>query len=891
MSKFDRESYLIMIDNLFTLYKNYGMEDPLNRAIRQTEENFTNKVGQLEGDLKESLALEAYAKFGSINVEKPGVLKGSGSFNWGDYSRGYSYFWPRYEKYLLSEKKWDADTVSSIDISTNEILDCIGNPKAKEDFDNRGLVLGYVQSGKTANFTGLINKSFDVGYKLIIVLAGMHNDLRTQTQLRLEKEVVGTIDPITNEKQGVAKIKTGGTQIETWTTPQEDISTANAIGIKNLDKPILAVVKKHKDVLPKLIELIRTSINMSDINPPTLIIDDEADQASVDTSNKTEPSTINKLIRELLSLFDKKAYVGYTATPFANLLIESDANHNDVGIDLYPKDFAISLPKPKEYCGPDEFFNTSGYMEDNKPMYIRYLSEMDVSLLDDIKSKDDRDLFKEVPPTMEEAILSFLLTIAIRNLRGQKNEHNSMLIHTSRFTDVQNSMCSVIDKFYKKLSNEVLYDSDSQYIDKLRVLYEEEIVPIQSFNDLSNEKHQIYSWVEVYKEVRKIIGKVEVMEINGESDDALEYEKHKENGLNVIVIGGNKLSRGLTLDGLSISYYYRNSAMYDSLMQMGRWFGYRKGYMDLCRIYTSKELAENFEHLAIVMSELREEFKKYDELNVTPEEYAAKMKDHKSMSVTSPNKMKAAEKTPDYSNSLQQTRIFEKDKAFYEKNMDATLKLLNSIGNQFKIKEGSTRYHIAKQIPSTTIIEFLSSYQTSATASKVNSKRIANYIADLNNKGKLNTFNVAVVDVTSSTLNSQSVLTKGIKRWKVNLGPISIQSAVLRSIDKDKGKTNKLVDLGAIVASNQEFVDIEGSSNNKVKNKELRNKENPLLMIYPLHPDVEPFIKLNIDFSEDLVPIGIALSFPAVERDSSKSGDKTKTSYGYVQNRTVGRKN
>ncbi|WP_342673076.1 Z1 domain-containing protein [Cytobacillus kochii] len=891
MTNFDRDSYMIMIDNLFTLYKNYGMQDPLNRAIMQTAENFTNKVGQIEEDLKESLALEAYAKYGSINVEKPGVLKGSGSFNWGGFSRGYSYFWPRYEKYLLSEKKWDDDTVSSIDISTNEILDCIGNPKAKEDFDNRGLVLGYVQSGKTANFTGLINKAFDVGYKLIIVLAGMHNDLRTQTQLRLEKEVVGTIDSITNEKQGVAKIKIGGTQIETWTTPQEDISTANAIGIKNLDKPILAVVKKHKDVLPNLIELIRTSINMSDINPPTLIIDDEADQASVDTGTKTKPSTINKLVRELLSLFDKKAYVGYTATPFANLLIDADANHNDVGIDLYPKDFAISLPKPKDYCGPDEFFNTSGYMEDNKPMYIRYLSEMDVSLLDDIKSKEDRDLFKEVPPTMEEAILSFLLTIAIRNLRGQKNEHNSMLIHTSRFTDVQNSMCSVIDKFYKKMSNEVLYDSESQFIDKLRVLYEEDIVPVQSFNDLSNKKHQIYSWIEVYKEVRKIIGRVEVMEINGESEDALEYEKHKENGLNVIVIGGNKLSRGLTLDGLSISYYYRNSAMYDSLMQMGRWFGYRKGYMDLCRIYTSKELAENFEHLAIVMSELREEFKKYDELNVTPEEYATKMKDHKSMSVTSPNKMKVAEKTPDYSNSLQQTRIFDKDKAFYEKNMDATLKLLNSIGNQFKIKEGSTRYHIAKQIPSTIIIEFLSNYQTSTTASKVNSKKIANYIADLNNKGKYNAFNVAVVDVTSSTLNSQPVKTKGIKKWKVNLGPISIQSAVLRSIEKDKGKANKLVDLGAIVASNQEFVDIGGSSNNKAKNKELRNKENPLLMIYPLHPDVEPFIKLNINFSEDLVPIGIALSFPDVELDSSKSGDKTKTSYGYVHNRTVGRNN
>ncbi|MGD6966402.1 Z1 domain-containing protein [Rossellomorea vietnamensis] len=889
MSNFDRASHMIMIDELYRIYKNHGMQDPLIRAISDTEKNLTNDLGQIDEDLKESLALEAYAKYGSFNVEKPGVLKGPEAFNWEGDSRGYSYFWPRYEKYLLNEKNWEDDTVSSIDVSTNEILDCIGNPKAKENFDNRGLVLGYVQSGKTANFTGLINKAFDVGYRLIIVLAGMHNDLRTQTQLRLEKEVVGTIDPITNERQGVAKIKTGGTQIETWTTPQEDISTANAIGIRNLEKPILAVVKKHKDVLPNLIDLIRNSINMSGVNPPTLIIDDEADQASVDTGNKTKPSTINKQIRELLSLFDKKAYVGYTATPFANLLINAEANHKDVGMDLYPKDFAISLPKPKDYCGPDEFFNTSGYMEDNKPMYIRYLSETDVSLLDDITSKDDTDIFKQVPPTMEEAVLSFLLTIALRNLRGHKNEHNSMLIHTSRFTDIQNTMCSVIEKFYKKLSNEVLYDSDSKYIDKLRDLYEEDIIPVQSFNEFSEENPIVYPWVEVFIEVRKIIGKVEVMEINGESDDALEYEKHKENGLNVIVIGGNKLSRGLTLDGLSISYYYRNSAMYDSLMQMGRWFGYRKGYMDLCRIYTSKDLADNFEHLSNVMSELREEFKKYDKLDVTPEEYAAKMKDHESMSVTSPNKMRAAEKTPNYSNSLQQTRIFDKDKAFYDRNMEATLKLLNNIDEQFKVKEGSTRYHIAKQIPSTTIIEFLSNYQTSITASKVNSKKIANYIDDLNDKGKLNTFNVVVVDVTPSTLKTAQVKEKNIKKWKVNLGPISIESAVLRSIARDKGKVNKLVDLGAIVASNQEFVDIEGSSNNKTENRELRNKENPVLMIYPLHPAVEPFKKLNINFSENLVPIGIALSFPDIELEPSRSSERAQTSNGYVHNRTVGR--
>ncbi|WP_430494255.1 Z1 domain-containing protein [Rossellomorea marisflavi] len=886
MSSIDRnkEKYFEMLDNLYAMYKNFGMSDPLDNAISHTKTNFQEKIGLLDEETAESFALLAYQKYGSLNIEKAIVLKGEGDSPWADEKPMFSYYWPRYEKYLLIGKEWEQETVSSIDLTTNDILSCIGNPINKEDFDHRGLVLGYVQSGKTANFTGLINKAFDVGYKLIIVLAGMHNDLRTQTQLRLEKEVVGTIEPITNEKQGVAKIKSGGGQIETWTTPQEDISTANAIGIKNLDKPILVVVKKHKDVLPNLIDLIRTSISVSEINPATLIIDDEADQASLDTSAKSNPSTINKLIRELLGLFNKKAYVGYTATPFANLLVNAQANHDDVGIDLYPKDFAISLPKPKDYCGPDEFFNTSGYMEDNKPIYIRHLSQVDISLLDEIKSKDDNNLFKEVPPSMEEAILSFLLTIAIRNLRGQRNEHNSMLIHTSRFTDVQNSMSGVIEKFYKKIYNEVLYNSESDYINKLKLIYEGDIIPVQELSG-DIQGNPVFNWIQVFKEVRSIIGKIEVLEINGESEDALEYEKYKDNGLNVIAIGGNKLSRGLTLDGLSVSYYYRNSMMYDSLMQMGRWFGYRKGYMDLCRIYTSKELAENFEHLAIVMSELRDELEKYK--HVTPEEYAAKMKDHKSMTVTSPSKMRAAEKTPNYSNSLQQTRIFDKNLQFYEKNMNATLNLLNTIGEEFKIKEGTTRYHISKHVPSHHVINFLNEYQTSSSASKVNSKKIADYILNMNKSGNFNSFNIAVVDITPSTLNRSDVKSKGIDKWPVNLGPVAIKSAALRSIG-DMGRKNGQVDLGAIVASNQEFVDIKGSSSNKQKNKELRNKENPLLLIYPLHPEVEPFKRLKLDFSEHLVPIGIAISFPDVKQEPRSSEERTSKSAGYVHNRTVG---
>ncbi|USK97905.1 Z1 domain-containing protein [Bacillus tropicus] len=879
------KEYLGIIDNLHTAFKNSGIDDPLERAIKEAEGKIVKYYEIVDSDMLERLSLKAYSEYATINVPKPSVMRGKDNIPWfkGE-NPNYSYFWPRYERYLKELKNWPHDTVETINSTTNTILKSIGNPRGRERFDRRGLVLGHVQSGKTANFTGLINKAFDVGYKLIIVLAGMHNDLRSQTQLRLEREVVGTVDTITGEKKGVATIRNDGTQIETWTTVQDDISTTNAIGIKNLDKPILLVVKKQKDVLNRLIELLRISITYSEASPPVLIIDDEADQASVDSSGKIgdDPSKINQQIRELLNLFNQKSYVGYTATPFANLLIKADANHNEVGKDLYPKDFAIALPKPKGYCGPDEYFNTTGYMEDDKPMFIRYLDVEDTTILNKMRKKDDANLFIKVPKSMEEAILSFLISTAIRNLRGQKGEHNSMLIHTSRFTDVQNSMCSVVEEYYKRLANDLIYNLKSEYIPRLKEIYKNDFLEVQGSFEYSLE-FPIFNWEEVYKEIKVVASKIEVMEINGESEDALEYDKYKENGLYVIAIGGNKLSRGLTLEGLTISYYYRGSSMYDTLMQMGRWFGFRNGYMDLCRIYTSDEIAENFEYLARVMSDLRKEFDKLAEEDITPEDYALRMLKHPTMKVTSPAKMWTAETLFNYAGTMQQTRSFGDNKEFYLNNMEATVRLINNVEQEFEIKNpggNGTKYHIAKNIPSQLIIDFLKDYQTLSSARIVNSKKIADYIIGMNREGFLEKFNIAIVDITRSTLKRQETIKNGIHEWKVNFGKLSIESAVIRSIGRDKSKIAGVVDLGAIVAADQEFVDIETKPKDKSLYPKLRANGNPLLLIYPLHPEVKAFKKLDVKFSEELVPIGLAFSFPVPD---TVGADRV-----YISNSTVG---
>lgn len=889
MNESMRDDYKATFKVMYEAFQSTGIQDPFNKAQNTAEKKILQGYQGIKKSDLESLALEMYEVYGkSIDVPKTSMMQGKQAKNWFDDAARpvYSYFWPRYRRYLEDYKHWEKETVESINESTDKILKSIGNPKSVEDFDVRGLVLGYVQSGKTANFTGLINKAFDVGYKLVIVLAGMHNDLRSQTQIRLEEEVVGRIDEITEEKIGVAKIRSDGQLVATWTTKDKDITLASAKK-HNFLYPNLLIVKKNKTVLESLKDILSQSISLSAENEkvPVLIIDDEADQASVDTSNpdkEEDPKTINRLIREILELFKKKSYVGYTATPFANLLISTEAQHESAGKDLYPKDFVVALPKPKGYCGPAEYFNVTGYLEDDKPLFIRHLKEEDLTLFNSMKKTSDSDKFSKVPKSMREAILAFLIAVAVRNLRGQKGKHNSMLIHTSRFTDTQGMMKEVVEKYYQELCNDILYNGDSEYIAALKNLYLNDHVLVQKEYD---ENLQVFEWKEVFKEIKTIISNVRIMEINGSSGEALEYETYKDVGLNVIAIGGDKLSRGLTLEGLSVSYYYRLTNMYDTLMQMGRWFGFRTGYMDLCRIYTSEKIADYFEHMAYVMVELRKQFEYVaDNEDVTPEDYAIKMLSHEKMVVTSMAKLRSAEKVFSHSGMMRQTRIIDAKESVLRKNMNATVSLIDSITNSFVLVKDDTSYYISKNVPSNLIIDYLEEYQTASSVNKVNSKDIAVFIKRMNQQNSLTEFNVIVVGGTESTLKKKNVRDEGIRKYPVKLGKIELDSAVIRAVNKKVDGLTDTVDIGALVASKQEFIDLNAASQAE------RNKNNPALLIYPLHPGVKRFRSLGYNFGENFVPIGFAFSFPEVsEKFIDDDGKVVEKEGNYIVNKTVKR--
>lgn len=871
-----KEKYFDAFKVQFGLLKNYS-PDESNETIFSKTLKVTTAMTSIEPTPVWTVQLHK-EYVGMFTVNNFTTLKNEETEDWYNGERKENrFFWGRYQQFLAREKEWPHKPIENINNTTDEIMNSIGNPQSSLPFDKRGLVLGYVQSGKTANFTGLINKAYDAGYKLIIVLSGIHNDLRAQTQLRLESEVAGinSQGKFQNEGVGVSKIIKNDSNhfIHLLTTIDKDISSQSSLASYNLkNNRTLMVVKKNSTVLESLYVQLKMFLKQINSKVPVLIVDDEADQASIDTSTAGEASTINKLIRQILELFDQKAYVGYTATPFANLLINSQKETVKEGLDLYPKDFMIGLPKADGYCGPDEFFNTDEDAENQQPSLIIELEKADIDMFSGIKKPEHADKFTDVPPQMLQAIKSFIIVTTIRSMREHKNSHNSMLIHTSRFKDVQSSIKDEVEKAFEEIVTDIKLNQNGSTIKSLYDLYMKEFVDKTiKWNQAKKEDNKIFTWEEIYSEMKGVVEKINVMEINGNSKDALEYNHYKEVGLNVIAVGGDKLSRGLTLEGLTISYYYRNTMMYDTLMQMGRWFGFRTGYLDLCRIYTSPAIASNFEHLALAMKELREEFDKLKGTDKTPLDYAVKMLSHPSMTLTSPLKMKGAvTATTIYRNTLQQTRIFGLSETFYKTNMKAAENLIEKVQDKISVKydeknSSKYKYHIADQVPAKLILEFLEEYQTKSE-SKVNAQRISNYISTISEKfNELYEWKVAVVEGVP-----------GKEVPPVKLGKLEIQYTVSRGMGIKSNYSNytaDTLDIKAIVAAGQEFFYLKDVDPDKEKQRKQLPRNKGVLMIYPLNPATKAFESIDKNFNEKFnkgfVPIGIAFSFPDSEIDDS----------------------
>ena len=688
------------------------------------------------------------------------------------------HYWPCHRNWLEFRGR-PVSVIDDLDERTDEILGLLEDPGRPGRWDRRGLVVGDVQSGKTGNYAALICKAADAGYRIIIVLAGVHNSLRAQTQKRLEEDFLGfsTDDNDWHAPIGAGLFNDDPSLIPncgTYRRENGDFSRKNVQGfnVSPEIRPWMFIVKKNKSVLTNLVRWLEGVVATARdpetdrrIIPdlPLLLIDDEADNASVDTAknavldgraNEThDPRQINRLIRRILGIFEKKAYVGYTATPFANIFIHDQAHTASEGDELYPSSFIINLGAPWDYTGPVRVFADEGYGK----AIIRHVTDSR-EWMPHPHQMDHVPLFHgrhDIPDSLRQALHAFILCCAVRQCRGDGTRHCSMLVHVTRLTPVQKRVHDQIRECLRDIQRRLHRNVGSEEIlDSLHDLWQTDFFPVMKWfaRHHAEDAGTVVSWEEILPVLDDVVQDIRLRCINGMARDTLDYESHKDTGLKVIAVGGDKLSRGLTLEGLSVSYFLRSSRMYDSLMQMGRWFGYRHGYADLCRLYTTEDLCDAYRHVTEATVELRAEFDLMAATGGTPKDYGMKVRTHPTLLVTSPMKMQSAHDIQvTFSGTMPETVTFLTYEKVRQRNLEHLGSFISGLGSP---ETGPSREQqnsmtrrvwngwLWQQVPSSSVMEFLEGYESPSEAYRTAPAVLAGFIAGMNEEGELTTWDV-----------------------------------------------------------------------------------------------------------------------------------------------------
>lgn len=803
--------------------------------------------------------------------------------------------WDRYRQYLLTVRMMPPPVIDRLDEVSDQILGLLEDPLTKgRQFDRRGLVMGQVQSGKTTNYSALINKALDSGYRLVVVLAGQLNNLRSQTQTRLDEEVLGFDTALAEStaadhgRFGVGLVRgfAEARMVGSLTTSEEAGDFNSKRARTRVDAgggtPFVLVVKKNGRVLKHLVEYLRDHSPYSKREPltgrtivpdvPLLVIDDEADQATVNTSEMPvdehgkviddyNPTTINRLIRQLLQCFTQTAYVGYTATPFANIFIHDDAIHADYGEDLFPRSFIVSLRAPENYVGPERLLG----IPEGEPMPIfRMVEDQDLMVPD--RHRIDH-VPNELAPSLERAIQTFFLATAERRLRGQSTSHNSMLIHVTRFVGVQNRISDLVKEYVTRIQRRFRYGEGA---DTHTVLAELADVWRDFESTSSMLGATVSSWTAIEHELPRVLDLTTVRAINGSSSDLLDYRENEGTGISVIAVGGDKLSRGLTLEGLTVSYFLRASQMYDTLMQMGRWFGYRDGYADLIRIHTTPDLQRAYEHIARASEELRQEFEYMVSIGATPREFGLRVRAHPTMMITSPLKMRQGERLRlSYQGDISESTVFDKASATITSNLQATEHLLTSLREPRSTTTGNL---VWDSVPVNHVLDFLERFVTHRLAPRADSRRLASFIRAQNKQvpNELTAWTVALIS-KDGVQAGQKFLLAGrsiglTDRTAIQGGtspPLLLDRFTIRrllsppdeGIDLSAPERKRALEITEMYRTQAgKAFDPTGPPSGKAI-RQARPASRGLLLIYPLNP-------VSYMLPSDLVPIGIGLSFP-----------------------------
>lgn len=733
---------------------------------------------------------------------------------------------------ILLRAGWKPAQVDILSAESARVLRHLPDPLGRTPFQGRGLVVGYVQSGKTANYTALAARAVDAGYRVVIVLSGIHDALRNQTQARLERELVAA------------------SPAREWSLLTSTTEDFRDPGPAALERPgaFLVVAKKLVPILGRIDRWLAEVTDQFE-TLPVLLIDDEADQASINTRGNRAPdpglddmeeepvrspdgpSATNALIRSILSRLPKAAYVAYTATPFANIFIDPAAFDRRVGEDLFPRDFAIQLPRPEGYTGTEELFGVTAQDRD----VFRAVPDDDVGGLKrsmrrrtvQIVAAPQEEL---LPDSLADAFASFCLAGAVRDRRpGLKGRSHTMLVHVSARVSDQARVAEAL-----RTQRSLWLEAERQG-HSLSSLFQETLERHFRGVELGAPAEAIVA------DALEVLDQLTVLELNSEAGENLEYETRP--GRHLVAVGGNRLSRGLTLEGLTISYFLRTATMADSLLQMARWYGFRTGYEDLIRIWTTDEIAHWFTELALVEQSLRDSLQAMARAGRRPAEMAIRLRAHSGLLLTARNKASMAETLQEsWSGEHPQTVILPLQAPdALAHNRALAENLLGMIGAPRVVSGG----HLFQDVPPELVCDFLRLYRTHEDVVSLRGDAIADWIMQR---------------TTQDELLDWSVFLAGAQAGRpVRIGPVE-GGLVTRSRTSSQS-------IGILIDPRHEGVDLAGGPDafrrpsGNYDSEAMRAARAPssgLLILYPLDP--EP---LNVTAVDAVIGLGLSLPVTA----------------------------
>ena len=753
--------------------------------------------------------------------------------------------WPAVREFLLKAKGWPEDTVSGIDEASNEVVSLLENP-AREHFACRGLVVGHVQSGKTANMTAVIAKALDAGYNTVIVLAGLTNKLRYQTQMRLYDDLV--------------RRNLVNWQIHTPNELDRDFRAPPQGGfLAHVDKAQLAVIKKNVSPLRELKNAVKRTIPSVLRRLRILVIDDECDQASVNSARgELDMTAINRRIRELLSHLPAVTYVGYTATPFANVLIDPYGPDDQELDDLYPRDFLSALPRPDRYFGTESLFGTvPSDPEDVRPDeegldMIRDVPSGEEALLQP-QSRRERDAFQPVMTnSLETAILYFLACCAARHARGDGTQHMTMLVHTSTYVVAHERVAALIWGWVD-VNRARIVDPTSDLGQRIRAIWnaEQNGLPADITDASPVSADQVFEWLTAVLDV------IEFPVENGASSDRIDYTGPART---YIVVGGSILARGLTLEGLMVSYFLRSTKQYDTLLQMGRWFGYRPNYEDLPRIWLPEELRLRFRALASVEQEVRDEIEQYRRQDLTPMDLAVRIRAIPGMAITGASKMRAARRCAvSYWGTHRQTFRFDhRDEELLRKNWAAGGELVSHADRLGLRDAGEGKRRLWRGVPRSSIRRFFERYAIHPIHADLSSKMLLPFLGQEDQR--LDSWSVGIVEAARGRPCPEPLGTAGMVR-AVTRARLA-DSPSVADIKALMSKRDLLFDCGGDVPNDA------GWGGLKAARVEAAGHV-PLLLLYPIdrisRPQRKSRVRVPLDAAFSVLGLGIVFPGSATE--------------------------